>query len=136
MWLRLTSAGQLSLRGAPLAPTSQVSLAEDLNLVGVPVSAPTQVASALQSIAGKYLAVFGFSGGPQGQFLSYVPDAPSSVNTLTQLEPGKGYWIVMSEPAVLGIGSPPPSPTPAASASATATPVATAPSSPAGGFGP
>lgn len=101
IWLRLRAPATLMLQGAPHLPGLQVQLRAGPNLMGLALPAPVAVDLALKSIEGKYVAVFGFSGGGDGAFVAYVPGAPVAVSALATLEPGKGYWIIMESPGVL-----------------------------------
>lgn len=58
------------------------------------------IAQALSSIKGKYPVVFGWDA-PKAEYLFYIPDTPDEVNTLKELEKGKGYWIMVTEATTL-----------------------------------
>ncbi|HIQ06655.1 MAG TPA: VWA domain-containing protein, partial [Anaerolineae bacterium] len=96
-WLKTTEAATLSITGLEIPEQSPIYLCPGWNLVSYLPDAPMPVATALTSIDGLYTVVLGYDGGG----LSYYPDLPPGLNTLTQLEPGHGYWIKMTEPGTL-----------------------------------
>jgi hypothetical protein len=98
-WIEVTQYMTLVVQGVELPPSTPLHLCLGYNLVSYLPTQPMPVATALQSIAGQYEAVFGFDPAVGAQ--AYYPDLPPGINTLTQLEPGHGYWIKMREPAAL-----------------------------------
>ena len=72
-----------------------ISLAAGWNLVGYDAAYSQPVVHAISSIATLIVSIWGWNNG---QWLSYAPTR--SVNSLTTLEPGTGYWIKMKQPAV------------------------------------
>ncbi len=72
-----------------------ISLAAGWNLVGYDAVYSQPVVHAISSIATLIVSIWGWNNG---QWLSYAPTR--SVNSLTTLEPGTGYWIKMKQPAV------------------------------------
>jgi hypothetical protein len=67
------------------------------NLVSYLPEQTLPITEALQSIAGQYTAVLGF----EEEALSYYPELPAAMNTLTVMRPGTGYWIWASEATTL-----------------------------------
>jgi hypothetical protein len=60
------------------------------------------VEEALASIAGKYDLVLGYNPTtPTAPWRRYIPSAPSALNSLTELLPGQGYWVRMTQAATL-----------------------------------
>ncbi len=94
-WISMSSAGTLSLTDSGLAPSKLVKLGAGWNLVGCTLSEAAAVSQALQSISGKYEKVAEYSGGTW----KYYP------GTLSQLTPGRGYWIKAVEPCLLNFGA-------------------------------
>ena len=72
-----------------------VSLVSGWNLVGYDAVHSQPVHHAISSIATLIESVWGWNNG---QWLSYVPGRQE--NSLTNLEPGMGYWIKMKQPAI------------------------------------
>lgn len=107
LWLLLDDAALLPHSGAPRPAGEPIDLVEGLNLVSPALASPIPIEDALSGIDGAYLAVFGFTGGPSGSFLTYVPEGPDALRTLPALEPGKGYWFVMAAPATLATSAAP-----------------------------
>lgn len=102
-WINLTSAGTLTLTGThPLQTT--INLCAGWNLVGFPSVTKQPVATALQSIAGKYTLVYQYKASDTADpWKSYNPSAPPQVNDLKEMEAGFGYWIRMTQAATLTI---------------------------------
>ncbi len=87
----------LRLLGRPQPTDLPIHLESGWNLVSYLVPTPLSVSTALQSIAGKYTTVLGYDRGA----LSYYSTLPPQLSTLNTMEPYKGYWIYMTEPAIL-----------------------------------
>ena len=103
-WIEMTQDMHLVVPGVQLPASAPIQLCAGYNLVSYLPDHPLPVEQALQSIAGRYTAVLGFD--PERGALSYYPDLPPGMNSLTQMEPGRGYWIRMTSPAVLIYPSP------------------------------
>lgn len=81
-----------------------LALDEGWNLISLPVSLPeTEVGRVLAPVAGKYDIVWGFHNG---QWQSYDPGSPAW-STLSDLRPGRGYWVDMNQAALLPVSGPP-----------------------------
>jgi hypothetical protein len=67
------------------------------------------IATVLKPVLSKILVVWGFDGATQ-QWLKYIPSGES--NTLSSIEGGKGYWIYVTDRALIPLagGSTPSSP--------------------------
>jgi hypothetical protein len=78
---------------------SPISLCAGYNLVGYLPNWSINVADALWTIEGAYDSVMGFDPTLGAQ--SFYPGLPAGLNSLTQMEPGRGYWIKMREPRTL-----------------------------------
>jgi len=65
------------------------------NLVGYPGLEAAPVADALGSIAGQCARIYGYDAAAQ-TWLTWDSSQPD-LATLTQLEPGKGYWVLTTE---------------------------------------
>ena len=84
-WIKMNSSTSLYLEGTPIdPPTHPINLKTGWNLVPYYPENILSVISALQSITPYLQEVKYFNQ-------VYIPE--SSNNSLTQMEPGKGYWI-------------------------------------------
>ncbi len=105
---------EISSGGNPLNPDDDdnpgkifsIALHKGMNLFSLPVTpANTGITSVLAPISGKYAVVHSCQGG---KWLIYDAVYPG-YNDLNSVEPGKGYWIEMTEAATLTVsGSAPP----------------------------
>ena len=133
-WIRMNSAGTLSITGDPVPFNTPLSLQSGWNLVSYLPDGSEPVSEALSTIDGLYTVVLGFDGVG----LSYYPELPPEMNSLQSLDPLHGYWIRMNsagtltypEPSQIPTPTPtstpeealPPTPTPLATATPTPTP--------------
>jgi hypothetical protein len=92
IWIRMNQAATLDASGALPVTTTQ-ALKAGWNLVAFPAGQARPVASALQSIAGKYSLVFGYDASVADPWSWYNPTAPGWASALVELEPGRGYWV-------------------------------------------
>lgn len=76
--------------------TNSVSLQVGWNLVAYPSDYQIPLPEALQSIDGKYEEVWAFDSITQ-KWQSFIPGQPSLLNDLKVMEPGKAYWIKMTQ---------------------------------------
>ncbi len=84
-----SSSADLWVEGAPVAASTPLPLHEYWNWAGYLPGTPLPIATALQSIEGKYLMVHSIDK-------TYNPAEPL-YSTLTQMEPGQGYLIRATE---------------------------------------
>lgn len=89
------------------APSAQASASNDLvngwNLISIPLAPDsTAIQDVLASIAGRYRIVMRHEGGDVGEWLWYDPADPGG-STLTQLDKGTAFWILMSQPGTLTV---------------------------------
>jgi hypothetical protein len=100
-WLRTTEATVLTLTGTPAENTS-IGLCRGWNLIGYPSAAPVLLPDALSGIAGQYSLVYAYDAlDPADPWKRFAPMAPPITNDLTELGPGKGYWLLMTTDATL-----------------------------------
>ena len=89
---RLANEATASL-GQAQAVVSRVQLKAGWNLVALTgTPAVTSTASVMSSVSNSITVVWGYNTATQTWEL-YDPTMPSSLNTLTNIVPGKGYWI-------------------------------------------
>lgn len=108
-WIRMTAADILDVYGSAYPTSTAITLstaAGGWNLVGFPADNNLAMPAVLDSnglgpdTTPLYTLVYGYraTDGTDPWEL-YDPAAPAYVNDLTQLEPGMGYWIKVSEAA-------------------------------------
>jgi len=100
-WIHITAVTDQTLVLKGFMPsTTEISLYTESggwNLVSFPAAASNaSVSNALLSLAGKYTLVYAWNAETQ-EWVSYDPAAPSYANDLSSLDPGKGYWIKVTE---------------------------------------
>jgi RHS repeat-associated protein len=80
--------------------TNDINLEAGWNLIACPADSPMAVIDALSSIGGKYTAVWTYDT-QSDYWRNFVYRQPDFVNNLNSMQPGKAYWIYMTEPAQL-----------------------------------
>jgi len=88
-WLKVDSADTLTVQGDVVYSTTAIPLNSGWNLIGYLPASSTGLAEALSSLGSTYSAILGFNQGAT----SYYRAMPSNMNTLTSLEPKRGYWL-------------------------------------------
>lgn len=84
----------------------RMHLLEDWNLISIPIElADTALATVFETIDSLYTAVWAYSANPGWE--RYIVGGPDFLNTLTDVVPGKGYWVEMSVDAELSLDGPP-----------------------------
>ncbi len=124
-WVLVATPSSLTLSGTAPGATN-ISLQQGWNLIGYPSVQDYPVSEALASISGKYTQVCAYDAfDPADVWKCYDPTQPT--NDLATMGPDRGYWIVMSQNAVLSVWAPTPTPlaTPTSTATATITPTNT-----------
>ena len=98
LWIKANQATTLTVSGtAPGATT--IPLYVGWNLVGYPSRQSRPLSDAMASIINKYTAVYAYDPElPGDHWEVHVPGALSSALTLTQMDPGRGYWIYATQP--------------------------------------
>jgi hypothetical protein len=91
LWIFMDIADTLNVKGEPLA-TSNIQLYKGWNFVGYPSVDTKLIGDALSSILGKYNAVYHFNASDLGD-----PWKSDLGGDLTEMNPGKGYWIHATE---------------------------------------
>jgi hypothetical protein len=87
-WVFSNQAANLSTEGSTISGQS-IDLVQGWNLISYNSTITRTVSDALASIAGRYLSVWAYI---DNGWKFYDPNNPGS-STLTEMEPGYGYWI-------------------------------------------
>ena len=93
-WIKMTSSAQLQIAGA--SASKNANLVTGWNFVGYANASPQPITSVLSSIAGKYDLVWTCTNDQW----SYYDATDPGGSTLSQFQPGKGYWIKMKASAI------------------------------------
>lgn len=97
-WLKMKEARLWRVTGEPLDPGAPLALCSGWNLAGYLPARAMPLPQALASLGDAFETVLGYRNG---QALSYYTALPPYLNTLQMMEPGYGYWIFASRPAIL-----------------------------------
>jgi len=110
LWIEATAPAVLPSDGT-LPATTSWQLCQGWNLIGFPAAQPRPVRSALQSIDGKYIRIFGYDASDSDDpWEIWDANVPDWANDLRELRPGFGYWLLVTEDVTLEIaneGEPP-----------------------------
>jgi len=99
-WIRATETVTLTVSGS-VPSSTDISLYTGWNLVGYPSQTTHPIAEALASIDGKYDLVYAYDAwDAEDPWKKYNTAAPPFLNDLTEMGPGWGYWIRVSEDCV------------------------------------
>ncbi|MCG2767207.1 MAG: hypothetical protein L6435_02340 [Anaerolineae bacterium] len=103
LWIRATEAVTLTVSGSvPSSPT--IDLCEGWNLVGYPSQTTRPITEALAGIEVKYDLVYAYDAWDAADpWKKYNTAAPPFLNDLTEMGPGLGYWIRVSEDCVWSV---------------------------------
>ncbi|MCP3996384.1 MAG: hypothetical protein GY722_15200, partial [bacterium] len=111
MWVKANAAAVLPSDGTMPAATT-LELCEGWNLIGFPAGEPRHPHVALSPVAGKWQRIFAYDAfDPEDPWEIFDPAVPDWANDLSVMQPGRGYWILMSEAATLEIRNQGPPPT-------------------------
>jgi len=99
-WIMMTSGDTLPISGTMPEPTD-IELKTGWNLIGYNSLDSQPIADALSSISGNYNIVWAYDASDTTDpWKKYDSGAPFG-NDLANMEPGKGYWIMMSSEDIL-----------------------------------
>lgn len=102
-WLYVDTAGVLVVNGERPGAT-ELQLFEGANLISYPCMDARDVTYVLAPISGKYTKVYCYdSSDPLNPWRVYDTSLPPGANTLTEFEPGRGYWLYVTENCTLTI---------------------------------
>ena len=104
-WLDNATAGSVQVSGLRPVKTT-VTLCQGWNLIGYAAGVSQAPATVLAEITGKYNLVYGYDASDTADpWKKYNPSGPPYANDLTEMRPGFGYWIRMTQAATLTIVS-------------------------------
>lgn len=96
-WIKTDVAATLTITGTLVSTSTVFSLCSGWNLVPFLPSTAAPLTTALAGLGTSYAAVLGYDHGP----VTYYRQVPAYMNTLTDMQPGKAYWIYMDQPSTL-----------------------------------
>jgi len=101
LWIEATADTILTITGT--APgNSSISLCAGANLIGYPSATSVPLPDALAGIGGKYQRIHAYEPADSADtWKSFDPNVPPFINDLSTLGPGRGYWVQMTESAIL-----------------------------------
>jgi hypothetical protein len=104
LWVKMTTTDSLPTAGV-LPTTTAIELLQGWNFIGYPSLKSVPVATAMESIAGKYSIIWRYDASdaldPWKMYDPYDPGA----SDLTEMVPGAGYWIKATEDCTLIINA-------------------------------
>ena len=101
-WIMMISDDTLSISGT-VPESTDINLTTGWNLIGYNSLDSQPVAGALSSISGNYTIGWAYDASDTADhWKKYDPGAPFG-NDLFNMEPGKGYWIMMTSDDFLKI---------------------------------
>ena len=101
-WIMMTSDNALNISGT-VPESTDINLKVGWNLIGYNSLDSQPIADAFSSIAGNYSIVWAYDASDTADhWKKYDPSAPFG-NDLANMEPGKGYWIMMTTDDILEI---------------------------------
>ena len=107
VWLHMLEAATLAIPGTSITETLAISLCTGWNLIGYPSAEPANVSDALVSVSEEYQSIFAFDASdplpPWKQHNDSLPPYAGALNTLSHLAGGYGYWLLMTEDAILTV---------------------------------
>jgi len=100
-WLYLDAADQLCVIGQHPS-TTVLQLYEGANLIAYPCMETRELTSVLAPIDGRWIKVYGYEAQSSGSPWTWHVKGAGG-NTLYEFEPGKGYWLYVTENCTLSI---------------------------------
>lgn len=95
-WIKVNCNTTLTVCGGPTGCADPINIFSGWNLVSYLPMTPMAVPTAFATIMGNLQVALGYDNGGK----TYLPGSPE-FNTLTELDPGFGYWVRSSGPATL-----------------------------------
>jgi hypothetical protein len=104
LWIRVTSPATVTLALTGTQPASpSISLVAGWNLVGYPSPVTRPITESLASCDTKFDLIYTYVAGDPSPWKIYDPAAPPIFNDITDLAPGRGYWIRMTQACVWNV---------------------------------
>ncbi|MCK4734172.1 MAG: DNRLRE domain-containing protein, partial [Methanophagales archaeon] len=100
-WLHMNSDDTLSISGSEPRVKS-IPLSAGWNLVGYNSLNSKSTTEAMKSVEGNWNSVWSYEAG---RWKRYDMTGPDFLNSLTFMEPGKGYWLNMKSPDTWTLGA-------------------------------
>ena len=105
IWIRVLADTTWQIRCIPQVAAS-IPLQGGWNLVGYPLGTPQDISTAIESLGDRIVSLYAYDATDEGQpWRTFHPDIPPDLNTLSTLEPAKGYWIEVTEACNWGLQS-------------------------------
>lgn len=95
VWLNMQEATTMTLNGLPEYPV-EINLHPGLNMIAYPSISSTTPSDALENVYGTYNNIVTYDA-QSGEWLSYNPDKPDFLNSLSTMEPGQGFWVLTDQ---------------------------------------
>ncbi len=103
LWLWATQNATWTVNGSWPASTS-IPLKTGWNLIGYPGQIAKSVPDALAPIAGKYTKVWAYDAfDDTDKWKVYDTSLPPFLNDLAQFQPGRGYWVYVTQDCTLTV---------------------------------
>jgi hypothetical protein len=104
LWISMTDTATLSLLGSRPKGVD-IALHAGWNMVGYPLQESLGVAQALAGIGEQLTMVRWYDpSDSEDPWKTYDPIAPAWANDLTEMQPGRGYWIAVDQDCVWTTG--------------------------------
>lgn len=99
------AAEPVAMPAQHITSTASVPLASGWNLISLPLTpSSSDVATALNSIAGSYTLVYAFDSlDGDSPWRHYSPSTPGYANSLSSVNERQGLWVLMGEPGTLAV---------------------------------
>ena len=99
LWIQMNQAATLTFSGVKLN-SATIPLQAGWNLISYPLTEAQLLTDVFGSIVGACQLLYTFdSSTPSNPWRQYDPSIPNQPGALTQLEPGKSYWVQMNQAA-------------------------------------
>ncbi|MEA2037334.1 MAG: CARDB domain-containing protein, partial [Nanoarchaeota archaeon] len=96
IWVKSATTQSIEIDATDLTYPIEFSLKQGWNLVSYPAENTVSADTALNNVKSTISSVLTYK---DGNWISYSPSKPSSLNTLPNLEPGRAYWIYIHQGA-------------------------------------
>jgi hypothetical protein len=104
LWLWATQDTTFTVNGTWPASSTNITLKTGWNLIGYPSQTTRAVADALNSIAGKWTKVYTYNAFDDSDpWKINDTSLPPFLNDLTQMEPGRAYWLYVTQDCTLSV---------------------------------